>query len=298
MGRLSGEKRRIAQLSAICVSIIGLALIGAGGVSLILDQETRAAEENIDPATFNFSVTLTPTPHKAFAQPTQATAQATQAKVKPGEIVSHYLPLTSGQGNTPVTSPTQSNSLLAVPSPVPTPTPTPVPLPAEIPTRIVVPAIKLDAPITPVVLLYKQGDPAAQWQVPDEREAGWQDTSAKLGEIGNLVLDGHHNINGRVFERLKDLKPGDSIIIYGETRVITYSLVMRTLLLERGQPLQVLLQHAKFIESTPDQRLTLVTCWPPTDYSHRLILVARPVQENMLSNRDSDTNDQYRSGPQ
>jgi sortase A len=174
------------------------------------------------------------------------------------------------------------------------PSPTPVPLPAEIPVRIVIPAIDLDAPITPVVLLFKQGDPAAQWQVPNQRMAGWLNDSAKLGEMGNLVLDGHHNVYGRIFERLKDLQPGAEIIIYGETRAITYSLTARTLLLERGQPEQVRLEHARYIAPTSDQRLTLVTCWPPTDYSHRLILVARPVQENLLSH-STDTN---RSGPQ
>ena len=170
----------------------------------------------------------------------------------------------------------------------------PAPLPAEIPDRIVIPAINLDAPITPVALLFKQGDPAAQWQVPNQRMAGWLDDSAKLGDVGNLVLDGHHNVYVRVFERLKDLKPGAEIIIYGESRAIKYSLTARTLLLERGQPEQIRLEHAKYIAPTPDERLTLVTCWPPTDYSHRLILVARPVWENFLSN-SMDTN---RSGPQ
>lgn len=149
--------------------------------------------------------------------------------------------------------------------------------PPEIPTRIIIPSIKVDAPIVPVKLLYKKGDPAAQWQVPNGREAGWQNLTAKVGEVGNMVLNGHHNVNGRVFEHLKDLKPGDVITVYGRLRAVSYSITERHLLLERGQPLDVRLAHARFIQPAPDQRLTLVTCWPPKDYSHRLILIARPV---------------------
>jgi sortase A len=148
---------------------------------------------------------------------------------------------------------------------------------SETPARIVIPAINLDAPVEPVSLIYKKGDPA-EWGVLDKRAGGWHNTSARLGEIGNLVINGHHNIRGRVFEHLKDLKPGDLIFVYGNHIEQAYAVTERRLLKERGQPVQVRLEHARYIAPTLDGRLTLVTCWPPRDYSHRLILVARPVQ--------------------
>ena len=151
--------------------------------------------------------------------------------------------------------------------------------PTETPTRIVIPAIKLDAPVIPVPMVYKDGDPAAQYIVADYRVAGWHADSARLGEVGNLVMNGHHNVYGRVFEHLKDLRPGDAIIVYGNQRVITYTLTERHLLLERGVSIDVRMEHARFLQPTTEQILTLITCWPPTDYSHRLILVARPVAE-------------------
>ena len=54
-------------------------------------------------------------------------------------------------------------------------------------------------------------------------------------------------------------------------------------LLERGQPASVLMEHAKYLLPTPDDRLTLVTCWPNWDNSHRLLWFARPVEERFLA---------------
>ncbi len=162
--------------------------------------------------------------------------------------------------------------------------PTPAP---DIPRRIIIPSIQLDAPITPVELKRRKGAPAAQWGVPEGRAAGWHNTSARLGEAGNLVLNGHHNINGKVFARLKDLKPYDEIIITGDHLTATYLVTERKLLREQGQPLAVRLQHAQFIAPTSDTRLTLVTCWPPEDYTYRLILVARLVSNAMPTGKMS-----------
>jgi len=36
-------------------------------------------------------------------------------------------------------------------------------------------------------------------------------------------------------------------------------------------------QNARWIAPTTDERLTLVTCWPYTGNSHRLIIVAKPA---------------------
>jgi sortase (surface protein transpeptidase) len=43
------------------------------------------------------------------------------------------------------------------------------------------------------------------------------------------------------------------------------------------QPLSVRLDNAAWRDTTPDERLTLVTCWPAWDNSQRLIIVAYPL---------------------
>jgi len=162
----------------------------------------------------------------------------------------------------------------ANPSPLALATPLPV-----APTRLVIPAIKLDAPIRPVGLepVTVNGQTLMQWQVPDEFAAGWQEASAAPGQKGNTVLNGHHNINGQVFRYLVNLKPGDVILVYAGEQVFRYAVSERHILPEKGQPLSVRLKNAQWIEPTPDERLTLVTCWPYTSNTHRLIAVARPA---------------------
>ncbi len=47
---------------------------------------------------------------------------------------------------------------------------------------------------------------------------------------------------------------------------------------ERDQPLSVRLANAQWIEPSTDERLTLITCWPKDNNTHRLIIVAVPIQ--------------------
>jgi sortase A len=145
---------------------------------------------------------------------------------------------------------------------------------AAIPTRIVIPAIDLDAPI--VTVGWSLEDGISAWEIPDHFAAGWLKTSAPLGQIGNTVLDGHHNRAGEVFRYLVELKPGDVIEVYSHDQRYRYAVTALHILPDRDQPLEVRRQNARWIQSTWDERLTLVTCWPYTNNTHRLILVARP----------------------
>jgi LPXTG-site transpeptidase (sortase) family protein len=155
------------------------------------------------------------------------------------------------------------------------PTPTAVPDPANLtPRRLVISAIDLDAPIETVGWHVING--ASTWDVPDHFAAGWLKTSARPGQPGNTVLDGHHNIAGEVFRRLVDLRVGDELEVYAGHTVFLYKVTTRQILKERGQPLAVRIKNAQWIQPTKDERLTLVTCWPYTTNSHRLIIVAKP----------------------
>ncbi len=163
--------------------------------------------------------------------------------------------------------------------PPPTPSATPIPPAVDPPTRIVAPAIELDAKIVTVgwKTVNQDGQKVSVWEVADYA-AGWHQNSALPGQQGNVVLSGHHNIKGEVFRYVVDLKPGDTITLYADERPYTYTVVSRFVLKDKGEPEAVREQNARWIGPFPDQRLTLVTCWPYTSNTHRVIVVAKPAQ--------------------
>lgn len=163
--------------------------------------------------------------------------------------------------------------------PSPTPDPTLVP-PADLPpSRIVAPAIDLDARVVPMgwTTVDRKGTPVSTWIVP-ENAAGWHENSALPGHGDNIVLSGHHNIEGKVFRYVVDLQPGDEITLYVDDASYTYTVTEKYILKEAGMPLSVRQKNAQWIMPTGDERLTLVTCWPyewPGN-THRVIVVALP----------------------
>lgn len=165
--------------------------------------------------------------------------------------------------------------------PTPTSTPTPTPDPASLlPNRLVIPSVELDAPVIQVGWESQEvsGQLVSSWIVPDMFAAGWHVTSAVPGASGNTVLNGHHNIHGEVFRDLEDLEPGDEIVIYTGETVHFYTVIERHILEDKYQPAEVRQQNAEYIMPTSDERLTLVTCWPYTNNTHRLVVVASPIQ--------------------
>ena len=153
------------------------------------------------------------------------------------------------------------------------------------PDRLVIPAIRLDVPVTESVWVALPDLNAGYFDAPPLRAAGWQPSSARIGEPGNLVMSGHNNILGRVFENLKDLKAGDLIYVRAGRREITYRITERKLLIEKDQSIEVRTQNAQYIVPGGDDRLTLVTCWPPDNNTHRIIIIARPVAETLNAQR-------------
>lgn len=115
------------------------------------------------------------------------------------------------------------------------------------------------------------------WLVP-ANAAGWQQGSALPGHTGNLVIVGHSNTGGAVFASLGGLQIGDQVVVrVGEARYV-YAVSERVLVREAGASVEERVANGRWIAPTADERLTLVTCWPPGSASHRLILVARPVR--------------------
>lgn len=150
------------------------------------------------------------------------------------------------------------------------------------PDRIVIPAINLDAPVTPIHFIHVtvSGTTYEQWIAPNTFAAGWHDTSALLGVPGNTVLNGHHNSHGKVFGQLITLNIGDTIIVYSGNHQFEYQVAAKMLLPERYKSVQLRLDNARWIMPSDDERLTLITCWPADNNTHRVVIVAFPVKDN------------------
>lgn len=171
-----------------------------------------------------------------------------------------------------------TSTLTAIPFITPTLRPTLIPLQ---PVQVDIPSIDLHASIQPVWLqqVVIEGRSFSQWRVPNGRVVGWHDTSAKMGEVGNLVLNGHHNIEGRVFANLIQVQVGDEIRLgAADQSTRRYTVVQTMLLEEEGQPPEQRLENARWLLPSYDERITLVTCWPPDGRSHRLVVVALPSE--------------------
>lgn len=152
------------------------------------------------------------------------------------------------------------------------------------PLRLVIPDINLDAPILTATpeLVNIDGVNFQQWLSPDEYAVGWHESSAKLGEAGNTVLNGHHNIYGEVFRHLIDLNQSDMIMVYSNQYLFTYKVTNKMILPEKYESMDVRVNNAQWILPSVDERLTLITCWPYESNTHRLIIVARPLSVEEL----------------
>lgn len=179
---------------------------------------------------------------------------------------------------TPTASPVRV--ALAMPTPermrlVPTATPPLVPLGR--PERIVIPSAGIDTSIQSV---YPQPSQiGAQWfrnWSTAAFSAGYHESSALLGQPGNTVISGHNNIDGAVFQNLYQLQPGDSFQLYANGFRYDYIVEDQFIVREGDVPVEQRLQNASWIGTTIDERVTLVSCWPPESNSHRVIVVARP----------------------
>ncbi|MCB0193911.1 MAG: sortase [Anaerolineae bacterium] len=177
----------------------------------------------------------------------------------------------------------------SVPTLVP-PTATPVPVVEEpapvveaptgsgVPDHVTIPSVGIDAKIIPVGwnVVQKDGREYSIWQVADYA-VGWHKTTALLGQPGNTVMAGHHNVNGEVFRDLVNVEVGDKVVIGSGGNTFEYVVEMKTIVKEKGESPEVRRKNAEWISPTNDERLTFVTCWPYTNNTHRVIVVARPT---------------------
>lgn len=148
-------------------------------------------------------------------------------------------------------------------------------------TRIVAESIDLDSSVVEVgwEQVVQNGVAANVWTVADYA-AGWHRNSTLPGQGGNIVLSAHHNIKGEVFRYTVDLEPGDTVTLYDETQRYDYVVEDKFIVKDKGEPEAVRRENAKWIGPFNEERLTLVTCWPYNNNTHRLIVIAKPVEKS------------------
>lgn len=178
-------------------------------------------------------------------RPTPTSTALIEVRVLPG---GHEPPV---PGREPV--PAQYQHLVSPEVQVPIPTPGP-----EQPTRIVIPAINVDARVV-------EGDGWEQLK----KGAGHHIGSANPGERGNCVISAHDDIYGEIFRDLHKLELEDEIIVYAGSQPYRYKVVAKRII----EPTQV-----DVMDPTPDPILTLITCYPYRIDTHRIVVIAALVQ--------------------
>lgn len=146
------------------------------------------------------------------------------------------------------------------------------------PVRLEIPTVGIDTPVVEVAsqIVVIGSRQVLRWDVADYA-AGHHAGSANPGAGGNVVLAGHSDWRGAVFGNLATAAVGDSVVITSaDQRIHRYVVTEIHFRKEAGMPLDERLATGQFIEPTEDERVTLVSCWPPLVDDHRLIVVAKP----------------------
>lgn len=141
-----------------------------------------------------------------------------------------------------------------------------------------IPAINLEAPI--IALAPREQDYGGvtlmRLPVPNSYSIAWDVTSAAPYSGGNIVMTGHNNLYGGVFQNLQYLQAGQEIAIWSEYGVLSYYVTEVIYLPEDDQEVEVRVQNAGYLDQVGSEMLTLITCWPNEQSTHRLIVIARP----------------------
>jgi sortase A len=152
---------------------------------------------------------------------------------EPGEVPSHLRGLVGGESLPPV----------AIPTPGP-----------QAPTRIVIPAIDVDA-------LIVEGDTWEQLKLG----VGHHLNTADPGERGNMVLSAHNDIYGEIFRKLPDLELGDEVVVYAGEQPYRYVVTTKRIV----EPTEV-----SILSATTKPVATLISCYPYMVDTHRIVVVA------------------------
>lgn len=234
----------------------------AGGVELAPGQAPATLVPSQARATL--VPTFTPTPLATEPQPTVAQSAASDS---------------------PAPSPTPVLPTPVLPTPVaPTPVvPTPMPVVRlaanSPPTRLVIPEIDLDVPVVPVGIKTKgQGANARSVWDDASNAAAFHQTTAFPGNPGNTVINGHRDIFGSVFRHLDKVAVGNEIVLYVGDVAYPYRVTETMVVPETFASAKQRAENLRLIGHMPEERLTLITCTPVGLATHRILIIAKPVE--------------------
>jgi len=139
---------------------------------------------------------------------------------------------------------------------------------------ISVPAIGLEAPV--IALAPRRFDNGVtRIPVPNSFSVAWDTSSAEPGFQGNTVLTGHNNLYGAVFGDLSNIPVGAQVSVWSDYGVFTYTVSSAQLVEEEALSFAERKRNAEiWLGDTFEDRLTLITCGPGKDDTHRFIVVA------------------------
>jgi sortase A len=156
-------------------------------------------------------------------------------------------------------------------------------------THLNIPSVGVDAKIVPIdwkMIPGKDGASAkSEWQVADYA-VGHHAGTANPGQVGNVVLSGHDDYKGEVFKNLHNVHKGDEVIVDTEKGQYVYVITQLVLVKEEGVSDAQKLANAAYMNPTPDQTLTMITCWPYGIDDHRFIAIAKPYQSSQSASSD------------
>lgn len=101
-----------------------------------------------------------------------------------------------------------------------------------------------------------------------------------------MVLSGHDDYKGEVFKNLHNVHKGDEVIVDTEKGQYVYVITQLVLVKEEGVSDAQKLSNAAYMNPTPDQTLTMITCWPYGIDDHRFIAIAKPYQSSQSAYTD------------
>ncbi len=140
-----------------------------------------------------------------------------------------------------------------------------------LPLRVVFPSVQIDAPLKET---YVEG---GIWQVADFA-AGHLYSTSYPGAGGNSVYAGHNNWRGEVFRYLYQAQVGDRFsFLMSDGSERRYVVTETHKVQEAGVSEAVHTSNAQFSAPTVDERVTLITCWPYTTFTHRIIVIGKPL---------------------
>jgi LPXTG-site transpeptidase (sortase) family protein len=207
-----------------------------------------------------------------------------------GESVPNQARATLVPTFTPTPLPTEPQPTAAESSALDSPTPVPEPLvPTAVPvvrlaansppTRLLIPEIDLDVAVVPVgVKTTGEGANARSVWGDVPNAAAFHQTTAYPGNPGNTVINGHRDIFASVFRHLDKVAVGNEIVLYVGKVAYPYSVTETLVVPETFASAKQRAENLRLIGHMPEERLTLITCTPVGLATHRLLIIAKPVE--------------------